>query len=118
MIRQSYPIGGLLGGAQGGLLGANAQQSGAPVNTQDMMQQYLQGLYMRRYNPPAVSGPGVTSQMGPGGMQYRPPAAAPAAPAQQTNPLAAFMGGAGGQQDAQLMDWMRKQYAYLMSGGG
>lgn len=71
---------GLLGGYQqpyAGLLGQN---------TQNMMQQYLQSLFMRRYAPPAVSGSGVTSQMGHGGMQYRAPTVANVAmPQQQQN---------------------------------
>ncbi len=59
---------GLLGyqQPQGGLLGGG---------TQNLMQQYLMNLFMRRYQPPAIpQQPGmVSSQMGPGGMQYRAP---------------------------------------------
>lgn len=71
MIRNSFmPQGfpGLLGGQQQqGLLG--------PMNTQNLMQQYLQQLFMRRYQTPMMQQrPGmVSSQMGPGGMQYRAP---------------------------------------------
>lgn len=39
--------------------------------TQNLMQQYLQSLFQRRYSPPAVSGSGVTSLLGQGGMQYQ-----------------------------------------------
>lgn len=58
-----------------GLLG---QQPAAPQGygqTGNLMGQYLQNLYMRRYNPPALAQyPGmVGSQMGPGGMQYMAP---------------------------------------------
>jgi hypothetical protein len=59
---------GLLGyqQPQGGLLGGG---------TQNLMQQYLMNLFMRRYQPPAIpQQPGmVSSQMGPGGMQYQAP---------------------------------------------
>ena len=64
---------GLLGGQQG-LLGGQ--------QTQDLMSQYLQNLFMRRYNPPAISGQGVTSQMGQGGMQYMAPQMQQQAPRQ------------------------------------
>ena len=47
----------------------NGLLGGTVPSTQNLMQQYLQNLFMRRYNPPAVSGTGVTSQMGQGGMQ-------------------------------------------------
>ncbi|MCD6674838.1 MAG: hypothetical protein LT106_18550 [Burkholderiaceae bacterium] len=67
---------GLLTGASGttsapALLGAGEPGS----NTQNLMQQYLASLFMRRYNPPAIAQqPGmVGSQMGPGGMQYMAP---------------------------------------------
>lgn len=49
----------------------NGLLGGTVPSTQNLMQQYLQNLFMRRYNPPAVSGTGVTSQMGQGGMQYQ-----------------------------------------------
>lgn len=83
MIRNSFmPQGfpGLLGGQQQqGLLG--------PMNTQNLMQQYLQQLFMRRYQTPMLQQqPGmVSSQMGPGGMQYMAPKIMPAAnnPVQQ-----------------------------------
>lgn len=43
--------------------------------TQNLMNQYLASLFMRRYNPPAIAQqPGmVGSRMGPGGMQYMAP---------------------------------------------
>lgn len=52
-----------------GLLG------GYPQNTANLMAQYLQNLFMRRYNPPAIAQqPGmVGSRMGQGGMQYMAP---------------------------------------------
>lgn len=56
-----------------GLLGQFQQPQGllGGMNTQNMMQQYLQNLFMRRYQPPAIQQqPGmVSSQMGPGGMR-------------------------------------------------
>lgn len=61
---------------QQGLLGSQAQGSGLlGGQTQDLMKQYLQSLFMRRYQPPAIpQQPGmVGSQMGPGGMQYMAP---------------------------------------------
>lgn len=71
--RQSYQPQGLLGGQM--------NFGGAPMNTANLMQQYLQNLYMRRYQTPAIQQqPGmVSSQMGPGGMQYRAPTIQPAA---------------------------------------
>ena len=51
----------------------NGLLGGTVPSTQNLMQQYLQNLFMRRYNPPAISGQGVTSQMGQGGMQYMAP---------------------------------------------
>ncbi len=71
LLRQSQSGNpGLLGYQQpqyGGLLGAQ--------NTENLMQQYLMNLFMRRYQPPAIpQQPGmVGSQMGPGGMQYQAP---------------------------------------------
>lgn len=78
-----YPgIPGLLGGYQpyGGLLGT------PQASTQNLMAQYLQNLFMRRYSPPALTGAEntVRSQMGPGGMQYQAPV-----PTAQTLPSAA-----------------------------
>ena len=70
-------LGGQMGGQMGGLLGG---QMG--MQTQDLMSQYLQNLFMRRYNPPAIGGQGVTSQMGPGGMQYMAPQMQQQAPRQ------------------------------------
>jgi len=61
----------------GGLLGQPNSQMGGLLggNTQNLMQQYLQNLFMRRYQPPAIQQqPGmVSSQMGQGGMQYMAP---------------------------------------------
>ena len=63
-----YQQAGLLGYQQptGGLLGGG---------TQNLMQQYLMNLFMRRYQPPMIlQQPGmVGSQRGQGGMQYMPP---------------------------------------------
>lgn len=60
-----------------GLLGSQSPMGllGGQPTTQNLMSQYLQSLFMRRYNPPAIAQqPGmVSSQMGPGGMQYRAP---------------------------------------------
>ena len=59
-----------------GLLGMpQAQPPQGYGQTGNMMQQYLQNLYMRRYNPPALAQyPGmVGSRMGQGGMQYMAP---------------------------------------------
>lgn len=65
---QGYQQSGLLGYQQpaNGLLGGG---------TQNLMQQYLANLFMRRYQPPAIQQqPGmVSSQMGQGGMQYLSP---------------------------------------------
>lgn len=65
---QGYQQSGLLGYQQptGGLLGGG---------TQNLMQQYLANLFMRRYQPPAIpQQPGmVGSRMGQGGMQYMAP---------------------------------------------
>lgn len=61
---------------QQGLLGSQAQGSGLlGGQTQDLMKQYLQSLFMRRYQPPAIpQQPGMVGlQMGPGGMQYMAP---------------------------------------------
>lgn len=57
-----------------GLLG-DPQQSLLGSGTQDLMQQYLMNLFMRRYQPPALNGAQntVRSQMGPGGMTYMAP---------------------------------------------
>lgn len=71
----SNPLGGIRGPGllqyqqpqYGGLLGG--------MNTQQLMQQYLQSLFMRRYQTPALTGAQntVRSQMGPGGMTYQAP---------------------------------------------
>jgi len=72
---------GLLGGQQPSLIG------GGQPGTQNMMAQYLQSLFMRRYNPPAIQQqPGmVGSQMGQGGMQYMAPQVQQSSP--MTTPL-------------------------------
>ena len=74
-----YQQAGLLGYQQpaGGLLGGG---------TQNLMQQYLANLFMRRYNPPAIAQqPGmVGSRMGMGGMQYMAPQVVQAAPPGKT----------------------------------
>lgn len=64
---------GLLGGPSGGQI--PSLLGGYPQNTENLMQQYLQSLFMRRYQPPAIpQQPGmVGSRMGPGGMQYMAP---------------------------------------------
>ncbi|MCO5213689.1 MAG: hypothetical protein M9936_28655 [Caldilinea sp.] len=58
-----------------GLLGQPPAAPQGYGQTGNLMGQYLQNLYMRRYNPPALAQyPGmVGSQMGPGGMQYMAP---------------------------------------------
>jgi hypothetical protein len=74
-------------GYQQGLLGSQEQGSGLlGGQTQDLMRQYLQNLFMRRYQPPAIpQQPGmVGSRMGPGGMQYMAPQVAQAAPPGKT----------------------------------
>lgn len=105
MIRNSFmPQGfpGLLGGQQQqGLLG--------PMNTQNLMQQYLQHLFMRRYQTPMLQQqPGmVSSQMGPGGMQYRAPQVMPAAndPVRQQQQQQMTLGPAMSQYDGQNSGW-------------
>lgn len=71
-----------------GLLGQQPQYGGLlGMNTQNLMQQYLQSLFMRRYQPPALMGAQntVRSQMGPGGMTYQAPQpTAQAVPGQQS----------------------------------
>lgn len=64
---------GLLGGPSGGQI--PSLLGGYPQNTENLMQQYLQNLFMRRYQTPAIQQqPGmVGSQMGQGGMQYQAP---------------------------------------------
>lgn len=72
----SFPGGGY---QQAGLLGYQQPANGLlGGGTQNLMQQYLMNLFMRRYNPPAIAQqPGmVSSQMGLGGMQYRAPVVA------------------------------------------
>lgn len=92
-------------GYQQGLLGSQEQGSGLlGGQTQDLMRQYLQSLFMRRYQPPAIpQQPGmVGSQMGPGGMQYMAPQIQQAAlPGAQT-PQAPVM-----QPGPQFQAWQR-----------
>lgn len=69
----SFPGGGY---QQAGLLGYQQPANGLlGGGTQNLMQQYLMNLYMRRYQPPAIpQQPGmVGSRMGQGGMQYMAP---------------------------------------------
>lgn len=58
-----------------GLLGQPPAVPQGYGQTGNLMAQYLQNLYMRRYNPPALAQyPGmVGSQLGPGGMAYQAP---------------------------------------------
>ena len=58
-----------------GLLGQPPAVPQGYGQTGNLMAQYLQNLYMRRYNPPAIAQqPGmVGSRMGQGGMQYMAP---------------------------------------------
>lgn len=80
-MQNMYGLLGQYGQPQyGGLLGG--------MNTQQLMQQYLQGLYQRQYQPPALNGPAntVRTQQGPGGLMYQAPTPAAAAnPAQRTS---------------------------------
>ena len=74
--QSSFPGGGY---QQSGLLGyqqpANGLLGGYPQNTENLMAQYLQNLFMRRYNPPSIpQQPGmVSSSLGQGGRQYQAP---------------------------------------------
>lgn len=71
---------------QPGLLGYQQPQYGGLLGTQNLMQQYLMNLYMRRYQPPAIpQQPGmVGSRMGQGGMQYMAPQVQQMAPPGKT----------------------------------
>ena len=75
-----------------GLLGQQPAGSQGYGQTGNLMAQYLQNLYMRRYNPPAIpQQPGmVSSSLGMGGRQYQAPQIAnvPLPGAQQTQPAA------------------------------
>lgn len=75
---------GLLGGPSGGQI--PSLLGGYPQNTENLMQQYLQSLFMRRYQPPAIpQQPGmVGSRMGPGGLQYMAPQVQQMAPPGKT----------------------------------
>lgn len=81
----------------GGLLGSSQQY---PMNTQALMNAYLQNLFMRRYNPPSIpQQPGmVSSSLGMGGRQYQAPQIAnvplPGAQPQAPVPGAAYTPGA------------------------
>lgn len=80
----SFPGGGY---QQAGLLGYQQPANGLlGGGTQNLMQQYLMNLFMRRYQPPAIpQQPGmVGSRMGQGGMQYMAPQVAQAAPPGKT----------------------------------
>ena len=101
-----------------GLLGQPPAVPQGYGQTGNLMGQYLQNLYMRRYNPPALAQyPGmVGSQMGPGGTAYQ-------APQVQNKPLqqnqgASWSGVGGIDPNSGFNDWLRQQYAYAMSGGG
>ena len=101
-----------------GLLGQQPAGSQGYGQTGNLMAQYLQNLYMRRYNPPALAQyPGmVGSQLGPGGMAYQ-------APQVQNKPLqqnqgASWSGVGGIDPNSGINDWLRQQYAYAMSDGG
>lgn len=105
----------------GGLLGQPNSQMGGLLggNTQNMMQQYLQNLFMRRYQPPAIQQqPGmVSSQMGPGGMQYRAPQIAntPLPGAQQPAPTAGYYGPTAGANSYDPLAYLRHMQQF--SGG-
>lgn len=103
---------------QPGLLGYQQPQYGGLLGTQNLMQQYLMNLYMRRYQPPAIAQqPGmVGSQMGQGGMQYMAPQVQSQAQPTKQSALTSLFGGQ--DQDAALLDYLRRQYAYALSGGG
>jgi len=80
----SFPGGGY---QQAGLLGYQQPANGLlGGGTQNLMQQYLMNLFMRRYQPLAIpQQPGmVGSRMGQGGMQYMAPQVAQAAPPGKT----------------------------------
>ena len=102
-----------------GLLGQQPAGSQGYGQTGNLMAQYLQNLYMRRYNPPALAQyPGMVGlQLGPGGMAYQ-------APHIRNVPLPTNQNrgawGMGGSQDnsAAINNWLQQQYAYAMSGGG
>jgi len=100
-----------------GLLGQPPAVPQGYGQTGNLMAQYLQNLYMRRYNPPALAQyPGmVGSQLGPGGMAYQAPTPAnKPLPSAQSNPL-----GFLSQPDSSgLQNWLQQQYAYALSGGG
>ena len=69
-----------------GLLGQQPAGSQGYGQTGNLMAQYLQNLYMRRYNPPALAQyPGMVGlQLGPGGMQYMAPQVQQMAPPGKT----------------------------------
>ena len=101
-----------------GLLGQPPAVPQGYGQTGNLMAQYLQNLYMRRYNPPALAQyPGMVGlQLGPGGMAYQ-------APQVQNKPLqqnqgASWSGVGGIDPNSGINDWLRQQYAYAMSGGG
>ena len=69
-----------------GLLGQPPAVPQGYGQTGNLMAQYLQNLYMRRYNPPALAQyPGMVGlQLGPGGMQYMAPQVQQMAPPGKT----------------------------------
>ena len=107
----------------GGLLGQPNSQMGGLLggNTQNMMQQYLQTLFMRRYQPPAIQQqPGmVSSQMGQGGMQYRPQIPNVQLPGVQqpaSQPSAGYYGPSAGANSYDPVAYMRHMSQF--EGGG
>lgn len=107
-----------------GLLGQFQQPQGllGGMNTQNMMQQYLQNLFMRRYQPPAIQQqPGmVSSQMGQGGMQYRAPqipnVQLPGVQQPVSQPSAGFYGPSAGANSYDPVAYMRHMSQF--EGGG
>lgn len=109
-MQNMYGLLGQYGQPQyGGLLGG--------MNTQQLMQNYLQNIHMRRYQPPPIYGADnqVRWNYGPGGRTYQAPTPAnKPLPSAQSNPL-----GFLSQPDSSgLQNWLQQQYAYAMSGGG
>ena len=108
----------------GGLLGQPNSQMGGLLggNTQNLMQQYLMNLFMRRYQPPAIQQqPGmVSSQMGQGGMQYRAPqipnVQLPGVQQPASQPSAGYYGPSAGANSYDPVAYMRHMSKF--EGGG
>ena len=102
-----------------GLLGQPPAAPQGYGQTGNLMGQYLQNLYMRRYNPPALAQyPGmVGSQMGPGGMAYVAPQIENKPLPTNQNTSAWWMNGSQ-DNSADINNWLQQQYAYAISGGG